>query len=350
MIAEGVDHAGLMRSDLPAPGLCRGRRARLLSDRGHALDVSRSGGVYRRFGHADRIAMTEGYHGHAFSVENQAAAIAFLDRFNGLPARRDLPPTAELDDRTLQVTTHGTGACWTIRMAGRCLDEIRDYYRARAHQPRPTLSRLYYGRRLSRHQPMACRRLTGLGRLCHEIQWEAAGSSTVDDMSIDKYVLHHSGGLQMPLLHISSSGHRWRPGVAVGRRQRQGRRAATGTRVRNYIADGYDVISFDCRGLGETRMRYTAVSVDDPSLAINDFDRAYVNPLSSVLADYVYNVTPDRSPLPAADDRRYRDRGAIRARSPRMRPAISIAAEGDAYTLAHWAANVLPGIHLCQRR
>jgi len=52
---------------------------------------------------------------------------------------------------------------------------------------------------------------------------------------------------------------------------------------------GFDIVTFDFRGLGETRMPYKAVSEDDPSLAQLDFDRAYVNPLSGVLADYVYN-------------------------------------------------------------
>ena len=36
-------------------------------------------------------------------------------------------------------------------------------------------------------------------------------------------------------------------------------------------------------------MPYKAVSEDDPSLAQLDDAEAYVNPLSSVLADYVYN-------------------------------------------------------------
>ena len=36
-------------------------------------------------------------------------------------------------------------------------------------------------------------------------------------------------------------------------------------------------------------MRYKALSEDDPSFASLDYDHAYVNPLSSVLADYVYN-------------------------------------------------------------
>jgi hypothetical protein len=36
-------------------------------------------------------------------------------------------------------------------------------------------------------------------------------------------------------------------------------------------------------------MRYKAVSEDDPSLALTDESQAYANPLSSVLAGYVYN-------------------------------------------------------------
>jgi hypothetical protein len=115
--------------------------------------------------------------------------------------------------------------------------------------------------------------------------------------------------------------------------------------VRKYITDGYDVVSFDCRGLGETRMRYTAESVDDPSLAIKDFDRAYVNPLSSVLADYVYNAVLTGRPylLQMIEDTE------IAARFARVHlnaTTISIAAQGDSYTLAHWVANVLPGVHL----
>ena len=56
-----------------------------------------------------------------------------------------------------------------------------------------------------------------------------------------------------------------------------------------YLDAGFDIVTFDFRGLGETRMPYKAVSEDDPSFAQLDFDRAYVNPLSGVLADYVYN-------------------------------------------------------------
>jgi hypothetical protein len=56
-----------------------------------------------------------------------------------------------------------------------------------------------------------------------------------------------------------------------------------------YLDQGYDVVSLDPRGLGETRMAYKAISPDDPELAKLDFDHAYMNALSGVLADYVYN-------------------------------------------------------------
>ena len=92
----------------------------------------------------------------------------------------------------------------------------------------------------------------------------------------------------MPLLHIHNaahSGHKWL--ISVNKNGKIG--VADWPVVMNRVKAGFDVISFDFRGLGETRMHYTAVSEDDPSLALPDFDKAYVNPLSSVLADYVYN-------------------------------------------------------------
>ena len=49
------------------------------------------------------------------------------------------------------------------------------------------------------------------------------------------------------------------------------------------------MLSFDPRGLGETRMPYKAASPDDPLLAQMDPEHAYVYPLLGVLADYVYN-------------------------------------------------------------
>ena len=92
-------------------------------------------------------------------------------------------------------------------------------------------------------------------------------------------------------------------------------------------------------------MRYTAMSIDDPSLAQQDFDRAYTSPLSGVLANYVYNSLLTGRPylLQMIED------VEIAARFARIRlnaTDISITATGDAYTLAHDAADVLPGLRL----
>ena len=56
------------------------------------------------------------------------------------------------------------------------------------------------------------------------------------------------------------------------------------------LAEGHEVVSFDPRGLGETRMRYKAASIDDPALAPADEEAAYASPLSGVLANHVYNA------------------------------------------------------------
>ena len=343
MIAEGVDHAGLMLLIYPRPVFVAAAVLDFFPIEGTRSTFREVASVYRRFGHRDRIAMTEGYHGHAYSVENQAAAIGFLDRFNGLPARRDLPETSELDDRTLQVTR--TGQVLLDHPDGRSLlDEIRDYYRAHVSEPSPTLARLYYGSGYPGINQWRVSPYAGSDAVRAAIQWEASGSSTLDDVSIDKYVLHHSGGLTMPLLHLHRRGSDRRPTVLwVGDNGKAG--ANDWDTVRKFIADGYDVVSFDCRGLGETRMRYTAESVDDPSLAMKDFDRAYVNPLSSVLGNYVYNSVLTGRPylLQMIEDTEI---AARFARQHLDAATLSVAADGDARTLAHWAAKVVPGLHL----
>jgi pimeloyl-ACP methyl ester carboxylesterase len=107
-------------------------------------------------------------------------------------------------------------------------------------------------------------------------------------VTIEKYVLHHSRYLQMPLLRIRKAGTENGPVVVwLGDGGKAG--AENWAEISKYVSDGYTVISFDPRGLGETRMPFKAVSPDDPALAHLDFDQAYVSPLSSVLADYGYN-------------------------------------------------------------
>jgi hypothetical protein len=113
----------------------------------------------------------------------------------------------------------------------------------------------------------------------------------------------------------------------------------------NYVNEGYDVVSFDFRGLGETRMPFKATSIDDPALAQLDFDHAYVSPISGVLADYVYNSLLTGRPyfLQMIEDAEIASRFAqVKLGSQE----ISVTAKGEAYTLAYSIAEVIHGIKL----
>jgi acetyl esterase/lipase len=341
MIADGIDHTGLLVLMYPRPIFVAAAVLDFFPIEGTRRTFREIAALYRRFAHGDRIAMTEGYHEHEFSMDNQAAAITFLDRFNDMPARRDLAAVTELDDQTLHTTR--TGPVLVDYADGRSLmDEIREYYRARRTQPAMRVATAYFGVRYPGISRWAVAPYGGSDSALRQIQWQAAGTSTLDGISVDKYLLHHSGGLLMPLLHLHRQGGSHRPILLwVSDSGKAG--PDDWSTVQKYIADGYDVVSFDCRGLGETRMRYTAMSIDDPTLVQQDFDRAYTNPLSSVLADYVYNALLTGRPylLQMIEDTE------IAARFTRIQLGandVFMTATGDAYTLAHEATEVLPGL------
>ena len=98
---------GLDAADLPTPGLRRGRGTRFLSDRRHALDVSRGRRVYRRFGHRGPHRDDRGLP-RARVLGGEPGRRDRVPRSIQRPSRApDLPATSELDDRTLQVTRTG---------------------------------------------------------------------------------------------------------------------------------------------------------------------------------------------------------------------------------------------------
>jgi hypothetical protein len=102
------------------------------------------------------------------------------------------------------------------------------------------------------------------------------------------------------------------------------------------ISDGYEVFSFDFRGLGETRMNYRVDSSDTLNPARNDFDQAYVNPLGSVLADYVYNSLLIGRPyfLEMMDDIEIAELFVRNLDSNHPRQKLTLDGIGEAYTLA----------------
>src|SRR5207253_9081259 len=112
-----------------------------------------------------------------------------------------------------------------------------------------------------------------------------------------------------------------------------------------YLDEGYDIVSFDPRGLGETRMPYKAASPDDPALAQMNFEQAYMSPISGVLADYVYNSLLTGRPyfLQMIEDAEISSRFA---QTKLGSQEISVTAKGDAYTLAYSIAEVIHGMKL----
>jgi hypothetical protein len=111
------------------------------------------------------------------------------------------------------------------------------------------------------------------------------------------------------------------------------------------VDEGYEIISFDFRGLGENRMPYTAVSPDDPTLSALDFDHAYVNSISGVLANHVYNSLLIGRPyfLQLIDDAEIADRFVREKLGTKVE---AITAPDDGYTLAGAIAETLSGVEL----
>jgi len=179
----------------------------------------------------------------------------------------------------------------------------------------------------------------------NEIQWEEAGGSRTGDVSIDRYVLHHSRYLEIPLLWIHKIGAQQKRVLFwIGENGKAAPEDWPG--LTKWLDQGYDVVSFDPRGLGETRMPYKAVSPDDPALAQLNFDQAYVSPISGVLADYVYNSLLTGRPyfLQMIEDVEI----AARFTSAKLAPGseLAVTGTGDAFTLASAVSEALPHIKL----
>jgi len=347
MISNGVDNPGLLLLMYPRPVLVASAVLDYFPIEGARRTVREVTSLYKQFGHGEDIAMVEGYHGHQYSDENQEAAIEFLDRHNHLPATHGLPSVSDLDEETLQCTRTGQ-VMLDYNDARSLMDVIRDYYeenRKNGQKAAATLKQLYNGDYYPEVRTWGVGEFAGTPTRPQQISWEARGSSRFGDISIDKYLLHHSGNLEMPLLHIYKTGG----GSATVSPRRlllwfsAGGKATNEnwTEIMKYLDAGYEIVSFDFRGLGETRMPYKAMSEDDPSLAKSDFDEAYVNPLSSVFAGYVYNSLLTGRPyfLQMIED------AEIAGRFSKLHlhaGELFIAGEGDAGLLASSVTEALP--------
>jgi pimeloyl-ACP methyl ester carboxylesterase len=299
--------------------------------------------VYERLNHADRIAMTEGYHGHQYSDENQEAALDFLDRFNRMPLRRGLLAAKELPDKDLLCTQSGQ-VMLDEKDARSLMDVIREYYEERKSTTHRNLPEQYQKSKPADIDNWATAQFTGAPPAPNQIAWESQGSTKFGDFQIDKYALRHSRLLVMPLLYIHKSAGE-QSDIVLWFNETGKATSSDWPQIESLLRSGHDVVTFDFRGLGETRMPYTAVSPDDPLLGKLDFDHAYINPLSGVLANHVYNSFLEGRPyfFQMVDDARIAKRfaeGKLRVR------VTEVASSGETVSVAAAIAEVTPGIKL----
>ena len=344
MISNHVDNAGLLLMMYPRPVFVAAGVLDFFPIEGARRTVREVTELYSKFQHADRVGMAEGYHAHEFSLENQEAAINFLDHFNGLPARRGLPAVKELDEKALQCTRTGQ-VMLDFEDARSLMDVIREYYTVRKNRPANTLKQLYYSDLYPRINSWFVAEFQGAIPGREEILSEARGSSQFEGVTIDKYVLHHSTYLELPLLYFHKADGVQRPVVLwLGKNGKA--TAQDWISLRKYLDAGYDILSVDPRGLGETRMAYKAASPDDPALAQLDFDRAYVSPVSGVLADYVYNSILTGRPyfLQMIEDVEIATR--FFKAELNLQPEFAITGANGTFTLASAISETLPNVRL----
>ncbi len=343
MNSNGVGHPGLLLLMYPRPVMVASAVLDFFPIEGARKSFREVQRFYERFGNVNRIAMTEGYHPHQYSDENQEAALDFLDRFNGMPIRHGLGQPKLLPDKDLLCTR--SGQVMVDQSDSRSLAEvIREYYEDRKSQPAVKLSKEYYEFRAMRVENSKLEKFSGVPPGADQILWELISSSNAGDVQIDKYILRHSRVLEMPLLFFHTVSNAPQKTVLwfgdTGKATR-----ADWPELEKFLRSGYNVVTFDFRGLGETRMMYTAISPDDPSLGNLDFDRAYANSLSGVLANYVYNSLLAGHPyfFQMIEDSQIASRFVTEKLAAK---SIAVTAQGEAYTLASAIAEVFPEIKL----
>jgi hypothetical protein len=331
-ISKGVDHAGLLLMMYPRPVMVATATLDFFPVQGSHKSYAEVRTFYDRFGHSDRIGFAESYNTHQYSLKNQEAALNFLDRFNKMPLRHGLAPVTTFTDDELRVTKSGqvsvdyTDAQPLPRFIARYLADNQ-------RRDEETLAQLYTSEQDPEISSWTVSRYAGSAPP-QEVGWEAVGSNIVGTLHIDRYLLHHSTYLQMPLLHFHDE--RMHPKEAVIWLSLQSKATEKDwPQIAELLSNGYEVFSFDFRGLGETRMNYRAKSSDDPDLVQGNVDQAYVSPLSSVLAGYVYNSLLTGRPyfLEMMDDLKIAEL-FIRNKNVQSHLPLSIAATNDAYSLA----------------
>ncbi len=341
LVSAGVDHPGLLLLAYPRALHLSAAVKDFVPIEGARKSFREVAALYERFGHRDRIALSEGYHEHRYSIGNQTSAFAFLDRAFGRPVKSGLDPVTALDPALLRCTATGQVR---VDLPGRSFFElVRDYYREHAERRGPSLSQLYTGQGYPGIRDWPVKPYSG-GAVHGEIAWQQRGSATAGGNVVERFVLHHSGSLELPLLYVHrAAGASGRNVLRLGLGGKL--EASDWNEIEPALARGDSIVSFDPRGLGETRMRYKAASIDDPELVQMPEDVAYTSSLSGVLANYVYNSLLVGRPyfLEMIED------AEIASRFARERLGVQhlvVEGRGEAQTFAAAVSAVVPGVEL----
>jgi hypothetical protein len=343
-LSRGVDHAGLLLLMYPRAVMVATATLDFFPIQGAHKAFDEVHDFYQRFGRGDRMAFVESYNEHQYSLQNQEAALHFLDRFN-FPSRAPhdagLPVVNVYPDTELRVTP--TGQISVDHPDSKPLLRFIAEYLKDKPRTKQTLAAMYHASGDPHISAWTVARYDG-SAAPGTLQWEAIGTSQHGAFHIDRYLLHHSTNLNMPLLHFHGD-NKPAKGSVLWFSLHGHARDADWPAIAPLLRDGYDVFSFDFRGLGETRMNYRARSEDDPNLVTGDFDHAYMSPLSSVLAGYVYNSVLTGRPyfLQMLDDIRIAQL-FIRDRAPHE--PVLLAPSSDAYGVASRFRQVDPTAQL----
>ncbi len=285
-VSKQVDHSGLLLMMYPRPVLVAAATLDYFPVQGTEKSYSEVRVFYERFGHADRFALAESYNQHQFSLKNQEAALGFLDRFNRMPLRSGLPSVTSFEDSDLQVTKNGQVSV-DYPDAKSLPYYIAQYAADNAPRAGSGVAQMYRTEQDPRISSWTVSPYTG--SVPHVgLNWQLIGSSSFAGVQIDRYLLRHSTYLEMPFLRFYSKAGG--PKGAIVWCSFEGKaREKDWPQIARLVSDGYEVYSFDFRGTGETRMNFRARSSDDPDLVQGNSEQAYDNPLSGVVAGYVYN-------------------------------------------------------------
>src|SRR5205814_7439502 len=145
------------------------------------------------------------------------------------------------------------------------MDVIRDYYIEHKGRPAKTLKELYYSASRPHIDSWTIAEFQGQNPVDGAILWEPRGSSQFEGVTIDKYLLHHSRDLKMPLLYMHNEGRGRRP-VLFWLGDNGKAAAQDWPASAKYVVAGYDIVPLAARGLGATRMASITLSAGDPVL------------------------------------------------------------------------------------